>query len=440
MAVTARFLLFLLGAVTTVLGQDTVPAKAGDRAPEIDWTKVVQSPESAKYQPSLTGQYTVLQFVPPVTPNAQAIGQWNKLIAQFRDQPVQFVWIASENWSLVQPFLREHPMRGWLLIDEKNDIAREYGCEMGGDVIVDPLGKIAGFTPFPDPQQLSGVLDGKAVAIARGTEDHQVFKLLEGGKVRLEAEPERTDPPRSPEKPDIAPSYEVHISPSKTKGTDGSSGPDFWVQRGFGLKTMTSMVYEKDPSRVALPESLDKDDKFDFVVVLPEERDEQTIHQLVQRAIEKKFNVSAVVESKPAEVYVMTAIKGKTPPAKTRPDSFGGGSTSSSGFEFSLPAGTPPTPEAMNKAVQELLKRPENIGIANIFAGNASMEQFRQDLERGLGRPVIDETGLEGVYDVEVQGNATNTDEFIRMLRDQTGLVLTAATRSIEVLTLKSLN
>jgi hypothetical protein len=109
----------------------------------------VQSPESAKYKPSLTGQYTVLQFLPPVTPNAGAIGRWNELIAKFRDRPIQFVWIASENWSVVQPFLREHPMDGWVLIDEKNEGARAYGCDMGGDVILDPSGKIAGFTAFP---------------------------------------------------------------------------------------------------------------------------------------------------------------------------------------------------------------------------------------------------------------------------------------------------
>ena len=94
----------------------------------------------------------------------------------------------------------------------------------------------------------------------------------------------------------------------------------------------------------------------------------------------------------------------------------------------------------MEKAVHELLKHPENIGISNISAGNTTMDQFRRDLECSLGRPVIDETGLEGVYDVEVQGDARNTDEFIRMLREQTGLVLTAATRSIEVLTVRSLN
>jgi uncharacterized protein (TIGR03435 family) len=136
----------------------------------------------------------------------------------------------------------------------------------------------------------------------------------------------------------------------------------------------------------------------------------------------------------------VTAIKGKTPPAKTGNESFAGEFTSASGFEFSLPAGTPPSPEAMKKAVEELLKRPENTGISNISAGNATMDQFRQDLERGLGRPVVDETGLEGVYDLEVQGNAKNTEEFIRMLREQTGLVLTPATRSIEILTLISVN
>jgi hypothetical protein len=171
-----------------------------------------------------------LQFLPPVTANAQAIGQWNEMIAQFRDRPVQFVWIATENWSVVKPFLREHPMDGWLLIDEKNEAARAYGCEMGGDVIINPSGRIAGFTQFPDPEQLAGVLDGKAV--------------------RLETEPIRMLPPHAPGKPDIAPSYEVHISPSKTQGTEGSSGADFWVQRGFDLKTMISLVYEKDISRV----------------------------------------------------------------------------------------------------------------------------------------------------------------------------------------------
>jgi uncharacterized protein (TIGR03435 family) len=86
------------------------------------------------------------------------------------------------------------------------------------------------------------------------------------------------------------------------------------------------------------------------------------------------------------------------------------------------------------------MKRPENMGISNISAGNATMDRFRRDLERGLGRPVIDETGLEGVYDIEVRGKARNTEEFMRNLREQLGLVLTSAIRTIEFLTLRPLN
>ena len=165
----ARLLLCLFVFVIPALfAQDAARVHAGDRAPEIDWTGIVRSPASAQDQPNLAGQYTVLRFLPNVTSNPQAIRLWNDMIAQFQDQPVQFVWIASERWSSVKPFLRQHPMSGWLLIDEKGEAERAYGCQFGEDVIVDPLGNIAGFTLFLGPEQLAGILDGKAVPVSRG--------------------------------------------------------------------------------------------------------------------------------------------------------------------------------------------------------------------------------------------------------------------------------
>jgi hypothetical protein len=104
-----------------------------------------------------------------------------------------------------------------------------------------------------------------------------------------------------------------------------------------------------------------------------------------------------------------------------------------------IPTWTPPTPEAMKKARPGAIEASRKHRYIEHLR-REHHDQFRQDLECGLGRPVIDETGLEGVYDMEVQGTAKNTDEFIRILRDQTGLVLTPASRSIEVFTLRSLN
>jgi hypothetical protein len=46
---------------------------------------------------------------------------------------------------------------------------------------------------------------------------------------------------------------------------------------------------------------------------------------------------------------------------------------------------------------------------------------------------VINETKLREYYDFKLQGQAQTTEQFLGMLRDQLGLVLTPMQRSIEV-------
>jgi uncharacterized protein (TIGR03435 family) len=40
------------------------------------------------------------------------------------------------------------------------------------------------------------------------------------------------------------------------------------------------------------------------------------------------------------------------------------------------------------------------------------MDSFRRSLEKGLHRPVLDETGLTGSYGFQIQGEAQTTEEF----------------------------
>ena len=238
---------------------------------------------------------------------------------------------------------------------KRMDAARAYGCERGGDeLIIDPSGKIAGFTFFLQPEQLQGVLDGNAVTISRGTEEtirYSGYLRRREGPAGERAQTTLTLQWLRRETRSIAPSYEVHISPSKANGTEGSSGPDFWVQRGFDLKTIVSMVYEKDLSRVVLPQPLANDDTSSiFWSCCLAREDDKTINQLVQRAIGKYFQVSAVVESKPAEVYVMTAVQGARHHLmqKTGPESLGGGFGEFFRFRVFASPGTPQTPEAIS--------------------------------------------------------------------------------------------
>jgi hypothetical protein len=55
---------------------------------------------------------------------------------------------------------------------------------------------------------------------------------------------------------------------------------------------------------------------------------------------------------------------------------------------------------------------------------NAILVAQDKTSHEGLQRPIIDETNLEGTYDLEVHGNARTTEEFLVMLRDQLGLIL----------------
>ena len=85
------------------------------------------------------------------------------------------------------------------------------------------------------------------------------------------------------------------------------------------------------------------------------------------------------------------------------------------------------------------MKHPENVGFSDVSAASMTADEFGKFLERGLERPVVDETGLEGVYDFEVHGPAKNSSEFFQNLRDQVGIVLTPASRNIEFVTLRSI-
>jgi hypothetical protein len=78
----------------------------------------------------------------------------------------------------------------------------------------------------------------------------------------VDAEPHRTPPPEG--KPDIPPSWEVRISLSKTNGTEENQGPDWWVLRGFDLKTVIAKIYDKDLSYIVLPEVLQNEERYDL--------------------------------------------------------------------------------------------------------------------------------------------------------------------------------
>ena len=283
----------------------------------------------------------------------------------------------------------------------------------------------------PDHDQIQAVLDGRALAIDGDATDAQLDELLTGRAVRLDAVAHR--PPDAATKPDIPPSYEVHISPSTTRDTTSSAGLGFCVLRGYDLRTILSAVTGKDATRILLPASLEDNQGYDFVLVLPRAEDQATIHRILQQGIEKYFQVSIALEERSMNVYLMTALEDKTPPARDAKETSGGSASWSSQLVEIAPTddGRSPTIQEIRKAI--------STGTFGLSAYSDNIDEFRRTLEDALQCPVVDLTNLQGSHDFTVHGEARSTTDFLQLLRDQLGLVLTPAQRRVEMLVVKPL-
>jgi uncharacterized protein (TIGR03435 family) len=443
-----RILPVLLASLATpMFSQVPITVKTGDPAPHLTWTKIVASDPVSGTPENFIGYTTVLLFLRPVSHNEQTVSAWNKLVGQFAGMPVNFVWVADEKEESLLPFLKEHPVRGWMLLDPQEASYKAYGVEGSDEVLIDPRGTISGFSRWtPSQEQIQAVLDGRAIAVQGEPTEEQLDAFFEGKAVRVEASPSRPPPP--PQKPDLPPSDEVHISLSQEQGTISSTAPDHWMRRGFDMRAILSSIFDTGPIRIELPPAFDNSTRYDFVFVPPQPQDEETVNRRVRQAIEKYFHVTVAPESRSIDVYVITSQKGKTPPQKSESEAFGGGvSMTTRSFAvpeaFGLPESAARTRKAFEEVSRRAMESPEfrqamaMAQLVGLTAVSSSVDDFHRALEEGLQRPVVDQTGLTGVYDFQVGGEAHTTEEFLSMLRDQLGLLVTPARRSIEIIVVR---
>jgi uncharacterized protein (TIGR03435 family) len=221
----------------------------------------------------------------------------------------------------------------------------------------------------------------------------------------------------------------VHIAPTKREqeeGTSQSSGPDHWTALGFQLKAVFAQAYGMDVTRIEFPAGFDTEARYDFTVLLPEEKGRETIDNLVQQAIERHFNVTITREIRSMDAYILTAPNGLGPSLKEARFR-GGGSMgmSSAPIPWHSPDGTPPGREDLRRA---------RVSISNLSGSGMTMAFLCSAIENQLDRPVIDETGLLGEYDFGVHSDGNSDEEFFRALQDQLGLVVTLENRDVTML------
>ncbi|MCX5796056.1 MAG: TlpA disulfide reductase family protein [Elusimicrobia bacterium] len=144
----AILILLLAGALLLSLltfERCAAPPKPLGPAPEAGIPVLLQAPAAALGSLSeLRGRAVVLEFWATWCPTCrETIPHMNKMRAKFQERPVVFISVTNEPREKVERFLKDHPITGWVGIDEASGLQHALKVTGIPEVfIIDPQGQI----------------------------------------------------------------------------------------------------------------------------------------------------------------------------------------------------------------------------------------------------------------------------------------------------------
>jgi uncharacterized protein (TIGR03435 family) len=203
------------------------------------------------------------------------------------------------------------------------------------------------------------------------------------------------------------------IKPSNAEaGSSGiSSGNGRLTASNVTLKRCIMGAYAVGPNQVfGGPDWLDSD-RFDILAKAEEPVGDHALMAMLQTLLAERFKLALHREARPISVYVLEIAKNG--PKLEKGDGLGAKTSN---------------------------------GRGNIVATNASMDRFAEILSRQMDLPVVNQTGLDGVFNVKLQwtpesatakppdGAALDGPSVFTAIQEQLGLRLHAQKAPVEVL------
>lgn len=369
----------------------------GEKAPEIDLRRLLQAPAGTPLSSAAFDQKAVvLEFWATwCGPCVAEIPHLNELAEQFKDKPVVFLSLTDENADVISAFLKKRPMAGWIGIDKAGETFKNFEIEARPQtVLIDAHGIVKAWV---HPDQLNtAVIEHLAL-------DQPI--------------PNSMIPPR-PAAPPIEklqgappPLVEVFLRPAASVAVTGTS-PGFqrrtqdghFEYYGATLRWLLEYTEKVRRNQIVGPAWIDES-RYDLSTVVPEGREDLRI-PLTQQFLLATFQLKTRHEIRPTPVYALRiadngAGKMKIPPAGQSP---------------------------------AVLAHP-----GHITAADMPVSWLKSILNIDLGGDeVIDETGLKGSYDFDLQWQQGDADSLQRSLKNQLGLIVTRETLDREWLVVVS--
>ena len=401
-------LLALLGT-GPVLAQPT----PGDPAPDPGVDVFLNAPVTASWA-ALDGHARVVDlWATWCAPCVATIPHLNALADTFAGRPVQFVSITDEPVEVVEPFLRDLPIRGWVGLDEDGSATRIYGVYgIPAVLLIYPDGRLGALT---DPDEVTASV---------------VEALLAGDSLEVRQRSAGTTPwdaalrARAAGPPGFVggpPVFEAAWGPEGLiSGTRGNAEDGWMVADGQPLASLlagargTLHPYQEDPTspslrraRIDVPEAL-RSRPVTLTMYEPGLEREQYAAVLFDR-LGAALDLDLGVEMRPETTYVLR----RHPDRLLSLDADGGRMSTSS--------------------------------RRNVFAANgATPFVIARALSGAIGHVVTDDSGLDGTYRLLLRLPAETVDfeagplgsEAVDAVRtallDATGLDLVPEVRPVE--------
>ena len=376
--------------------------KIGEAPPPLVLSKTLQGqPASEINWSKLKGKVVVLEFWATwCGPCVKAIPHLNGLADEFKSRPVVFVSVTSENEDVVQMFLKKHPMKPQIGLDDYELLSKAFHVQgIPHAVIVDAGGRIAAIARPDeiDATNLDEVLAGKKCS------------LPQPAIYTIDRSSNEVASNQAPALFEI--SIREHKMPQQFEGPAcmWSSIPN---DCGFEGKISTvqsalDFLFHKTSARTLAKCKL-PDGFYDFELQCPSGHATELKEQFVT-AMHTTFGLEIKQTTKVMDVYLMTQISTNAPGVR-KADKPGGGGQMRGGFRSS----------------------------------GSDMKGVAASFEDALGRPVFDETTLKGFFAVnmkwklskaEKRGEFTPDPEAVAAAaRERLGLQLTLVQRPLEVL------
>jgi uncharacterized protein (TIGR03435 family) len=309
------------------------------------------------------------------------------MVDELAGEPVVFVAISDEPARAVERFMEKRRLAGWVAVDTDGSAFEAFGAlSRPQAVLIDAAGVVrgVGHTARVTPAVVRRLLAGEETGLVR-----------EPGTEELLADAGRGEAAEA--------IYQVGLWPARGGPSRVSTGGDSFVALNVPVQLIVPHLWEVARLRVELEGDVPSG-RFDLVVRTAGAADQ--VKPLARQALETGLGLEVRREVREVDALVLR-VPGAAEAAAAAPP----GLRRARGFGASR----------------------SELGPGRVLGDRLSIAEVIEGIEPSLGRPVVDETGLEGHYAVELIWDAGDPASLIAAV-EELGLELVEARREAEML------